>query len=75
MELVANDLRFRLVPLPGQDVAKSGRHRGEISAAGAFVNERGELDAQIVSAMHRVCYVNLRHADAQDCRAKDAVKV
>jgi hypothetical protein len=70
-----NDLRFRLVPLPGEDVAKSGRHRGEMFAAGALVNERDERDAQIVSAMHRVCDAGLRHADAQECRAKDAVKV
>src|SRR5258705_12163147 len=44
-------------------------------AAGALVNERDERDAQIVSAMHRVCDGGLRHADAQECRAKDAVKV
>jgi hypothetical protein len=74
-DLRAKDLRFRLVPLPGEDVAKSGRHRGEMFAAGALVNERDERDAQIVSAMHRVCDVNLRHADAHDSRANDSMKV
>jgi hypothetical protein len=39
------------------------------------LTDAGRRDAQIVRAMHRVGYGNLRHADAQDCRAKDAVKV
>jgi hypothetical protein len=48
-----------VVPLPGADVAKNRRYRGEISADSAFVNgrETGRA-AQIVSAMHRVCYAN-----------------
>jgi hypothetical protein len=33
-----SDLRSRLVPLPGEDVAKSRRHRGEMYAAHALTN-------------------------------------
>jgi hypothetical protein len=39
------------------------------------LTDEGERDARIVGAMHRVRYGNLRHADAHDCRANDAVKV
>jgi hypothetical protein len=39
------------------------------------LTESDNRDAYVVTAMHRVCDANLRHADAQDCRAKDAVKV
>jgi hypothetical protein len=35
----------------------------------------GERDAQIVSAMHRVCDAKQRHADAHECRANESMKV
>ena len=50
-----NDWRLRLVPSAGQDVAKNGRHRGEISAAHARVDEFNQRDANVVRAMHRFC--------------------
>jgi hypothetical protein len=39
------------------------------------LTETGARDAQIVGAMRRACYANLRHADAHDCRANESMKV
>src|SRR6185295_17774044 len=70
-----NEWFLRLVPSAGQDVAKTGRDRGEMSAAHACVNKCSQRDPDVICAMHRFCRREVRHADAQECRAKVAVKV
>jgi hypothetical protein len=65
----------RLVPSAGQDVAKIRRHRGEdLPCLRALTNT-----ANIALSLRVRCIAsigaNLRHADAQECRAKVAVKV
>ena len=59
---------FRLVPSAGQDVAENGPDRGEDMRWAALTN------ALSVTLKADACAI-LRHADAQECRAKVAVKV
>jgi hypothetical protein len=67
-----NDGFLRLVPPAGQDVAKNGRHRGEdLPCARALTNAALKLCVRCIALADE----NLRHADAQECRAKVAVKV
>jgi hypothetical protein len=66
---------FRVVPSAGQDVAKNGRHRGEISAPDADVNQYNGVTLTLCVRCIASVDANLRHADAQECRAKVAVKV
>src|SRR3954452_5937596 len=54
---------------------KSTTSRRDFRKDAHSLTDRIERDVQIVCAMRRVCYAKLRHADAHDCRANEAMKV
>jgi len=56
-------------------VAKSRRHRGEISALRHVLTNAVYVTLTLCVRCIASVDANLRHADAQECRAKVAVKV
>jgi hypothetical protein len=70
-----NDRFPRLVPSAGQDVAENRPDRGEDMRRRALTNALSAALKETRADASHLSGVNLRHADAQECRAKVAVKV